>query len=299
MKWEGVFPAITTPFDERLAVDEAALARHVTRMVDAGCTGIVPFGSLGEGNTLSFDEKLRAIDVVRQALGDRAPVVPGIAALSTADAATLAAAAEAHGCDGLMLLPPYVYRGDARETLAYFDAVLGATTLPCMLYNNPIAYGTDVSPIEVAVLAERHSNLAAIKESSADIRRVTALRRLVANRLAIFVGVDDLIVEGIGAGATGWIAGLVNAFPRESVELFDLCKRGAFEAAAQLYEWFLPLLRLDTIPKFVQAIKLVQSETGGGSEQVRPPRLPLEGNEREEVLQIVRTALRTRPAIPA
>jgi 4-hydroxy-tetrahydrodipicolinate synthase len=287
MIWRGVFAAITTPFDALLAVDDAALAAHVEWMLAGGCAGIVPLGSLGESNTLSFPEKLRVLDVARETLAGRAPLVPGIAAFSTAEASALAREAERRGCTGLMVLPPYVYRGDARETLAHFDAVLAATALPCMLYNNPIAYGTDVTPAQIAQLAARHANLAAVKESSGDIRRFAALRALLGDRLALFAGVDDLIVEAVAAGACGWIAGLVNAFPRESVRLFELCERGDDEPARALYEWFLPLLRLDTIPKFVQAIKLVQAATGCGSERVRPPRLELAGAERDEVLALV------------
>jgi 4-hydroxy-tetrahydrodipicolinate synthase len=291
MNWRGVFPAITTPFEATLAVDEAALGTHVEWMLASGCAGIVPLGSLGEGNTLSFAEKLRVLDVAREALAGRASLVPGIAALSTAEAVALVQEAERRGCAGAMVLPPYVYRGDARETLAHFDAVLEATALPCMLYNNPVAYGTDVTPEQIAELAARHANLNAVKESSADIRRFAALRTLLGERLALFAGVDDLIVEAIDAGASGWIAGLVNAFPSESVRLFALGERGDRAAARALYEWFLPLLRLDTIPKFVQAIKLVQAEVGRGSERVRPPRLELEGEERARVLTIVRESV--------
>lgn len=296
MNWYGVFPAITTPFDAALAVDDAALAAHAAWMVECGCTGIVPLGSLGEGNTLDFAEKLHVIDVVRDALGERTPLVPGIAALSTAEACALAREAERRGCAGLMVLPPYVYRGDARETLTHFEAVLEATALPCMLYNNPIAYGTDMLPEQIAHLAAGHANLAAVKESSADIRRFAAIRALLGDRLALFAGVDDLIVEAIDAGASGWIAGLVNAFPSESVALFEACMRGDRAEARALNEWFLPLLRLDTIPKFVQAIKLVQAEAGRGNERVRPPRLALQGAEREAVSATFRESVRARTA---
>ena len=205
--------------------------------------------------------------------------------------------AEEKGCDGLMVLPPYVYRTDARETAAHFSAVIGATRLPCMLYNNPIAYGTDVSPEELRELARAHPNLEAVKESSADVRRVTAIRGLLGDRLAIFVGVDDLILEGIAAGAVGWVAGLVNALPLESVRLFDLGAAGRTREARELYDWFLPLLRMDVVPKFVQLIKLVQQETGTGSERVRPPRLTLAGKERDEALAVIRERLAAKPKI--
>ena len=289
MQWQGVFPAITTPFDEHLAVDHAALAAHVRWMGQEGCRGIIPLGSLGEASTLTFAEKVGILETCVGAVD--LPVVAAVSALSTAEAVELARVAQRVGCAGLMALPPYVYRGDTREIEAYFDGVIGATSLPCMLYNNPIAYGTDVLPDGVERLASRHQNLAAVKESSTDVRRVTDIRRLLGDRLAIFVGVDDVIVEGMRAGAVGWVAGLVNAFPRESVALFELVHDGKEDAARALYEWFLPLLRLDTVPKFIQLIKLVQAECGRGSARVRPPRLELQGSEREETRALVQIAI--------
>jgi dihydrodipicolinate synthase/N-acetylneuraminate lyase len=296
MNWKGVFPAITTPFRKDLSVDLDFLAKHATAMGNAGCRGLVPLGSLGESATLTFAEKGAILEACRRGLAGKAPLVAGVAALSTAEAVATAKLALEKGCDGLMVLPPYVYRPDPRETEAHFSAVIAATPLPCMLYNNPIAYGTDVLPDELARLAERHANLEAVKESSGDVRRITAIRARLADRLAIFVGVDDLILEGIAAGATGWIAGLVNALPAESVRLFDLAVEGRSSEARALYEWFLPLLRLDVGPKFVQLIKLVQEETGTGSERVRPPRLTLEGAERGEALALIRERLARRPA---
>ena len=297
MKWQGVFPAITTPFQDDLSLDLDFLPRHLEAMLDAGCTGFVPLGSLGEAATLTFAEKGAVLETCRKTLSRRAALVAGIAALSTAEAVATARLAAEKGCDGLMVLPPYVYRPDRRETRAHFSAVIGATELPCMLYNNPIAYGTDVSAQEIEELAGRHANLVAVKESSGDVRRIAAIRALSESRLAIFVGVDDLIVEGVAAGAVGWIAGLVNALPGESVRLFDLAVAGSSREARQLYEWFLPLLRLDVVPKFVQLIKLVQQECGMGSERVRPPRLVLEGAERGEALAVIRERLARRPRI--
>jgi dihydrodipicolinate synthase/N-acetylneuraminate lyase len=286
MNWKGVIPAITTPFREDLAVDHEFLAKHAKWMIDSGCTGIVALGSLGEGATLEFDEKLAVLQTLVRAM--RAPVAAAISALSTDAAVRLAKEAERIGCGGLMVLPPYVYSTDWREMKAHMSAVIGATKLSCMLYNNPLAYKTDFLPYQVAELAEVHANLEAVKESAGDIRRVTTLRSLLGNRLAILVGVDDLIVEGIAAGAVGWIAGLVNALPKESVALFN---------GADIYHWFLPLLRLDTVPKFVQLIKLVQQEVGMGNERVRPPRLELEGAERDESLRVIRAALKSRPRL--
>jgi 4-hydroxy-tetrahydrodipicolinate synthase len=295
MKWEGVIPAITTPFREDLSVDEEFLRRHVDVLVKAGCTGIVALGSLGEGGTLRSEEKTAVLRAAHVGLAGRAPLAAGIAALSTADAVALARQAERCSCSGLMVLPPYVYKGDWRETRAHFRAVISATPLPCMLYNNPIAYGTDVLPEQLEELCRDLPNLVAVKESSADVRRVTTLRARLSGRLALLVGVDDLVVEGMAAGAVGWIAGLVNALPEESVRLFDHARAGRHEEARALYEWFLPLLRLDVVPKFVQLIKLVQVEVGLGSEAVRPPRLPLLGDERDAALALIRSALRRRP----
>lgn len=295
LAWQGVFPAITTPFRPDLSVDHDFLARHVAWLVDHGAKGIVALGSLGESATLSPDEKRAVLATAATACGGRVPLVAGISALSTSEAVALAGAAAEHGARGLMVLPPYVYRGDWRETAAHFRAVIAATPLTCMLYNNPIAYGTDVTAEQMAELAEL-PNLAAVKESSADVRRVTAIRERLGDRLAVFMGVDDLLVEGVQAGAVGWIAGLVNALPAESMRLFDLAAAGRLAAARALYEWFLPLLRLDTVPKFVQLIKLVQAEVGWGSEAVRPPRLPLAGAEREAALGLIRERLACRPA---
>jgi 4-hydroxy-tetrahydrodipicolinate synthase len=297
MKWQGVIPAIMTPFRDDLSVDADLLRREVDALVKAGCTGMVALGSLGEGGSLSFDEKKAVLRLCGEALEGRAPLVAGVAAMTTADAVRLAELGTETGCEGLMVLPPYVYRGDWRETRSHFEAVIGATDLPCMLYNNPVAYGTDVHPEQVRDLADALPNLAAVKESSTDVRRITAIRSLLGDRLALLVGVDDLILEGIQAGAEGWIAGLADALPEESVRLFELAREGRFDEARALYEWFLPLLRLDTVPKFVQLIKLVQAETGLGSEPVRPPRLPLVGPEREEALGLIRDALSTRPEL--
>jgi len=291
--WRGVIPAITTPFTADGAVDHDFLARHARLMLDAGCTGIVPLGSLGEGATLGFDEKVAIMRTLVAALGD-APVIPGIAALSTDEAVQLARAAKAAGCRGLMVLPPYVYSTDAREMGAHVAAVIGATDLPCMLYNNPLAYKTDFVPEQLAELAAAFPNVQAVKESSGDLRRIAAIRALIGDRLEILVGVDDAIVESIQMGATGWIAGMVNAFPKESVQLFEQAKQGS-AAVTDLYHWFLPTLRLDTVPKFVQLIKLAQQEVGLGSERVRAPRLVLQGEEREQALRVIRKAIAERP----
>ena len=295
LEWRGVIPALTTPFREDLTVDLDFMQRHCRWMIDSGCTGVVALGSLGEAATLNFEEKNQILRACVDALKDRAPVVAGISALSTAEAVSLAQAAEAAGCSGLMVLPPYVYVGDWREMKTHVSAVFSATRMPCMLYNNPVAYTVDFLPEHIQELAAEHRNLRAVKESSADVRRVMALRALLGDRLKVLVGVDDAIFESIGAGAVGWIAGLVNAFPVESVELFNLTTNRDTEAAFDLYRWFLPLLRMDTVPKFVQLIKLTQEEVGMGSSRVRPPRLPLSDSELEQTRGVIREALARRP----
>lgn len=292
--WSGVFPAITTPFHADGGLDDDSIPRHVAWLLDAGCQGIVALGSLGEGATLTFNEKLRVIGASLEATKGRAPLIAAISGLSTAECVTLAKEAAKAGCAGLMVLPPYVYRGDWRETEAHFASVLDATPLSCMLYNNPIAYGTDLSAEQVAQLSARHRNVHALKESSGDVRRITAVRALVGDRLALFAGLDDMILEAAAVGADGWVAGLVNALPAESVELFALAKAGRMADAMRLYAWFLPLLRFDTVPKFVQLIKLVQEEVGMGTEVVRAPRLPLDAIERTAYLKIIRRQLTHR-----
>lgn len=295
MNWTGVMPAITTCFDRNYQVDHKFIAEHCQWLVERGCTGIVPLGSLGEGSALEFSEKLAILDTCVRALRGKVPVVAAISSLRTSEAVEIAKAAADKGCSGVMVLPPYVYRGDWREMKAHVAAVLRATKLSAMLYNNPVAYGTDFLPGQIAELASECPTLQAVKESSTDVRRVTAIRALLGKRLAIFIGVDDAIVEGVAMGAVGWIAGLANALPEESVDLFQYAMDGEIEKAMELYKWFLPLLRMDAAPKFVQLIKLVQEEAGMGNSRVRPPRLALDGAELSEAKAIIRLALETRP----
>ncbi len=297
MNWTGVMPAMTTAFHPDSSIDRATVARHARWLVENGCTGIICLGSLGEASTLSFAEKSEVLETVIVALGGKAPVVAAISALSTKEAVGLARAAHSAGCSGLMILPPYVYKGDWRETKAHVAAIFAATPLPGMLYNNPVAYGTDFLPGQIAELASEIPNFAAVKESSTDVRRVTAIRALLGNRLSVMVGVDDSIVEGVAAGAVGWVAGLVNALPRESVELFRLASAGKTAEAFELYRWFLPLLRMDTAPKFIQLIKQVQQEAGVGSARVRAPRMELIGEELAAVRSAFADAKASRPAI--
>jgi dihydrodipicolinate synthase/N-acetylneuraminate lyase len=295
MNWSGVMPAMTTPFDTKMKVDHGFLAQHAAWQLGNGCEGLVMLGSLGEGATLEHEEKLAILKTAVRVAG-KAPVVAAISSLSTKGAVQLAKEAEDSGCSGLMVLPPYVYTSDWREMKQHVSTVIGSTKLPCMLYNNPVAYKTDFLPAEIAELAAKHKNLAAVKESSADVRRVSAIHEVLGDRLRIFVGVDDVLVEGVGAGAVGWVAGLVNAYPAESVRLFKLAQKGKRDETFELYRWFLPLLRMDTVPKFVQLIKWVQEQAGVGSARVRAPRMELHGEELKVAKAVFKKALSERPA---
>jgi 4-hydroxy-tetrahydrodipicolinate synthase len=298
MNWSGVMPAITTAFDSNLAVDHEFVAQHAAWLTENGCAGLVLLGSLGEGATLEHAEKIALLRTgVQASQAKKTPVVAAISSLSTKNAMHLAKAAEEAGCDGLMVLPPYVYTSDWREMKQHVSAIIAATKLSCMLYNNPVAYKTDFLPAHIAELAAEHPNLEAVKESSADVRRVAAIREVLGDRLQILVGVDDVLVEAVNAGAAGWVAGLANAFPAESVELYNLARAGKHDEAFALYRWFLPLLRMDTVPKFVQLIKFVQQGTKTGNARVRPPRLELDGAELAEAQAVLKTALAHRPAV--
>ena len=297
MQWTGVMPALTTAFNKDLAIDHGFVARHAQWQVENGVSGLISLGSLSEAGLLTFEEKLALVETLITAVDGKVPVVAAISALSTAEAVAIAKAVESLGAKGLMILPPYVYHGDWREMKAHVAAILQASSLPAMLYNNPVSYGTDFLPEQIRELANEYPTFKAVKESTTDVRRVTAIRALVGDRLAIFVGVDDAIVEGIAAGACGWVAGLVNALPKESVELFNLASAGKRAEAFELYRWFLPLLRMDTVPKFIQLIKQVQQEAGIGSARVRPPRLEVTGDELAATRAAFEYAQSNRPSI--
>jgi dihydrodipicolinate synthase/N-acetylneuraminate lyase len=296
MNWTGVMPAMTTPFTAEMKVDHAYLAQHAAWQLGNGCVGLIMLGSLAEGATLEHDEKIAILKTAVRVAG-KLPVVASISALSTQNAVTFAKQAEDLGCSGLMVLPPYVYTSDWYEMKQHIVAILRSTKLECMLYNNPIAYKTDFLPDQIAELASEHENLKAVKESSTDVRRVAAIRSVLGDTLSIFVGVDDVIVEALGVGAVGWVAGLVNAYPAESVKLVELVKAGKHEEAFALYRWFLPLLRLDTVPKFVQLIKWVQEQAGVGSARVRAPRLELRGEDLVQAKAVFDKAKATRAPI--
>ena len=298
VNWQGVFPAITTQFRPDQSLDLTATAMHLDVMIRAGIHGVVFLGTVGENTALEYEEKLAILREMKQVVGGRIPMLTGVAEYTTALACRFARDAEKIGMDGLMVLPAMVYKSDDRETLAHYRTVCGSTGLPVMAYNNPVSYSVDITPDMFRQL-EDVVNLVAIKESSENVRRITDLVNVTGNRYLLFGGVDDLVLESILLGAQGWISGLVNAFPDENRALWDLAKAGQWELARDLYRWYTPLLHLDTKVKLVQYIKLAMQETGLGSEMVRPPRLPIVGTEREEILAVIRHAIRTRPALPA
>lgn len=296
--WRGVFPAITTQFHADHSLNLDATARHLETMIRAGIHGVVLLGTVGENTALDYEEKLTVLREMKRAVAGRIPVLTGVAEYTTALGCRYARDAEKIGLDGLMVLPGMVYKSDERESLQHFRTVAQATGLPIMIYNNPVSYGVDVPPEAFAHLADVE-NIVAIKESSENVRRVTDLVNIVGSRYILFAGVDDLVLESMMLGVQGWVSGLVNAFPYENRELWDLASSGRWEQARELYRWYTPLLHLDTKVKLVQYIKLAMAETGLGSEMVRPPRLPIEGAEREEILAVIRQAISKRPALAA
>ena len=298
VNWKGVFPAITTQFRQDQSLDLAATAKHLEAMIQAGIHGVVFLGTVGENTALEYEEKLTILREMKGVVRGRIPMLTGVAEYTTALACRFARDAEKISLDGLMVLPAMVYKSDERETITHFRTVAKATGMPVMVYNNPVSYGVDIVPEAFARLADE-PNLVAIKESSEDVRRITDLRNIVGNRYTLFGGVDDLVLESIMLGAEGWISGLVNAFPDENRALWDLAIAGKWEQARELYRWYTPLLHLDTKVKLVQYIKLAMQETGLGSEMVRPPRLPIEGAEREQILGIIRKAIASRPVLAA
>lgn len=294
--WSGVFPALTTKFTATDTIDWEAMGQHLEFQLDAGVHGLIILGSLGENATLSMEEKLEMVRFFADQDRGGRPLVACIAECSTRDARKFAAAAEEAGADGFMLLPPMRYPSDRRETMTYLYDVAAETSRPIMLYNNPIAYGTDITPEDFVRLAD-NPKFEAIKESAADTRRFTEIRRLTGDRFSLFCGVDDLALECFALGAAGWVAGLVVAFPRESVRLWELCRDGHWNQARELYEWFLPLLHLDIGPRFVQQIKLVEALVGVGSAKVRAPRMQLAEAEASRVENILAKALEKRPEL--
>jgi 4-hydroxy-tetrahydrodipicolinate synthase len=295
--WTGVFPAVTTQFRQDQSLDLAATARHIETLIASGVSGLIMCGSLGENQALEPDEKRRVVELAVQTAHGRVPVLSGVAEGSTAAACRYVADCAQLGADGFMVMPAMNYRADPREALTHFRAVAAATSLPWMLYNSPPWYSVDVTPEMFRELAEV-DNLVAIKESSGNPRRITELRIAVGDRYALFNGVDDLILECSILGVDGWVAGTGIAFPRENQYFWELTRAGRWEEARAMYRWFSPLLKLDTHPKLVQYIKLCLQENGLGAEWTRAPRAPLVGEEREQILRVIRSGIAARPRLP-
>ena len=292
--WKGVFPAATTQFHKDQTLDLEGTARQLEVLINSGVSGLVMLGSLGENVTLTQQEKRLVIKTAIETSRGRVPVLSGVAETSTASAVEYVQAMEKLGADGVMVLPAMIYKADAREAMTHFKTVARSTGLPIILYNNPIAYYVDIKPEQFAELSSE-KNIVAIKESSGDVRRITDLINTVGDRYVIFAGVDDLVLESVLLGATGWIAGIGLAFPDENQRLWELATAGKWEEARELYRWFSPLAHLDIPLKFVQYIKLAMQECGLGTEWVRAPRLPIEGDERQAILKIIRHGIETRP----
>lgn len=296
--WRGVFAAATTQFNGDQSLNLKSTLAHLDAMLDAGLHGLIMLGTVGENYSLEHPEKLEVLRATVDHVGGRVPVLTGVAEYTTKLACRFAAEAKEIGLDGLMVLPPMVYKTDPAETIAHFRSVANATDLPIMAYNNPVTYGVDITPEMFQELADE-PNLVAIKESSNDVRRITDLKNACGDRYTLLAGVDDLVLESLMLGAEGWISGLVNAFPAENRLLWDLAEAGRWEEAREVYRWYMPLLHLDTFPKLVQYIKLAVQECGYGSETVRAPRLPLVGEERARILAIIRKGIAERPRVSA
>jgi 1-pyrroline-4-hydroxy-2-carboxylate deaminase len=296
LNWIGVYPALTTKFTANEELDLPAFGRNLEAQLQAGVNGVIIGGSLGEASTLENEEKLDLIRYAKEQVAGKVPVIMNIAEGSTRQAIALAKAGELAGAEGFMLLPPMRYKSDDRETLHFFQAVADATKLPIMIYNNPVDYKIEVTPDMFETLA-KYPNIQAIKESTRDISNVTRMKTRFGDRFKILCGVDTLAMEELLMGADGWVAGLVCAFPKETVTIFNLVKAGKTAEALAIYRWFLPLLELDIHPKLVQYIKLAETMAGIGTEYVRAPRLVLTGAERERVKWIIEEGLRTRPEL--
>ena len=293
-KWEGVMPAITTQFDVHGNLDLAAFKNNLTHQIQAGVHGIILGGTLGEASTLTAEEKQQLLTTTLDEVKGAIPVIMNIAEQSTAEAVRLAKQATSEGADGLMLLPPMRYKATDDETVAYFSAVASAIPLPIMIYNNPVDYKIEVT-LEMFAALEQHKNITAVKESTRDVTNVTRMINRFGDRFQILCGVDTIAMETLLMGANGWVAGLVDAFPEETVAIYTYCKVGEIEKARAVFRWFLPLLELDISPQLVQNIKLCEVATGLGTGYVRPPRLPLYGAELNRVQSIIKTGLASRP----
>ncbi|MEX0315403.1 MAG: dihydrodipicolinate synthase family protein [Allomuricauda sp.] len=295
--WKGVMPAVTTKFNDDDTLDLSMFATNINAQLDAGVSGIILGGTLGEASTLDDDEKRTLIEHTVELVNGNVPVIMNVAEQSTKGAIKAAENAEKYGASGLMMLPPMRYKSTDYETMAYFEAVAKSTSLPIMVYNNPVDYKIEVT-LDMFEQLLKYDNIKAVKESTRDITNVTRIKNRFGDRLKILGGVDTLAMETLLMGADGWVAGLVCAFPRETVAIYELVKAGRVAEATEIYRWFMPLLELDINPQLVQNIKLAEVATGIGTENVRPPRLPLQGEERQRVLNIIEEGVKTRPQIP-
>ena len=296
IEWHGVFPAVTTQIREDLSIDLGETQRVVDALIKDGVTGVIALGTVGENNSLTFEEKVKVLTAIVEVVDGRVPTITGVSEYDTRRAAAYAQAAERAGADGLMLLPPMVYVPKPHELAAHFKGVAASTALPIMLYNNPPAYRTTID-VEVLQMLVDVPNIVAVKESSPDTRRFTDFLNAFGDRFVLFAGLDDVALEGLYLGARGWVSGLTNAFPKESVELVRAFLRGDHATAMEIYRWFMPLLHLDAEHDLVQSIKLAEQVMGRGSERVLPPRYPLEGARRAEVIAMVEKAAATRPVL--
>jgi len=296
MNWNGIFPALTTKFTATDELDLPLFEKNLNAQLDAGVNGIILGGTLGEASVLTVEEKAQLVKFAVEKTIDKVPVILNIAEGSTKEAVKQAAYAKAWGAKGLMMLPPMRYKSDHRETVEYFKAVANSTDLPIMIYNNPVDYKIEVT-LDMFEELIACNNITAVKESTRDISNVTRMKNRFGNRIKILCGVDTLAMEELVMGADGWVAGLVCAFPKETVAIYNLAKQGMITEATSIYRWFMPLLELDIHPKLVQYIKLAETEVGLGNEYVRAPRLTLVGEERERVLKVIRDGIAARPQL--
>jgi 4-hydroxy-tetrahydrodipicolinate synthase len=296
IEWKGVFPALTTKFTADDKLDLPLFEKNLNAQLNAGVNGVVLGGTLGEASVLTTTEKEQLIKFAVEKCADKVPVVLNIAEGSTKEALQQAEYAKAWGAKGIMILPPMRYKSDHRETVTYFRTVADSTELPVMIYNNPVDYKIEVT-LDMFDDLQACKNINAIKESTRDVINVTRLKNRFGDRYKILCGVDPLAMEELCLGADGWVAGLVCAFPKETVTIYNLVKAGKIAEATKIYRWFMPLLELDIHPKLVQYIKLAETQAGIGSENVRAPRLALVGKEREEILKIINDGIATRPVL--
>jgi 1-pyrroline-4-hydroxy-2-carboxylate deaminase len=294
--WQGVFPAVTTQLRKDESLDLDATAKHLEVLIESGISGLIMGGSLGENQTLDPAEKRQVVQLGVKVARGRIPVLCGVAETSVRASLAYMRDCQQLGVSGFMIMPAMIYRADLREAMTYFRTLAAATSLPWMLYNNPVGYPIDITPQSLAQLADI-KNLVAVKESSADPRRITEIHNCIGGRFSLFVGVDDLALETSILGIDGWVAGAGIAFPFENQYFWELTRAGRWDEARKIYRWFQPILKLDTHPKFIQYLKLAVQETGLGAEWVRAPRLILEGPEREHVLRVIHDGIAKRPAL--